>query len=114
MKSFSVMIALLVMLVSGTVFAGDSTGKVTRIMVHQAGSSGVGAVVMFTAGTMTDKAACSTQANQWAISLEGNKGKAMYAMLLAAKAQGTTVGVRGSGDCNDWSDRERPIYIWVD
>lgn len=35
----------------------------------------------------------------------------MYSLLLMAYAANLDVYVSGKGDCDDWGDRERPVYI---
>jgi hypothetical protein len=56
---------------------------------------------------------CTVTPTDWAFDSSTDNGKAMYAMLLSAAAQGKQVYVRGSGDCKDWSDRERPMFIRI-
>lgn len=84
--------------------AGSSNGVVSQILVQDV-------YVMFVAGDHAAKPACSTQGEAWAFNSSTPGGKAMYALLLSANAQGKTVNVLGSGNCNDWGDREMPTYI---
>lgn len=88
-------------------WAGDSSGKVQHIMVHK------GDVVMFSAGIHNNKPSCSTVGEHWALSLSTENGKAMYAMLLSATAQGKTINVKGEDVCNAWGDRESPKYMSI-
>ena len=93
---------------SGVAYAGSSAGTVGGIMPH------VGDIVIFTAGTHQSKPTCSASAgDDWALSLSTQTGKAMYAALLLAKAQGKTVTVVGDNVCSAWADREAPRYILV-
>ena len=107
MKIFCVVIAL-VSFMSASAVAGDSSGKVTHLMAYS------GNVVMFAAGQHNNPPPCSTVGNHWALSLNSETGKAMYAMLLSAAAQGHTVNVFGENACSAWGDRESPMYMWVD
>jgi hypothetical protein len=87
--------------------AGSSVGVVTRIYAHS------GDVILFSAGSHQGKPACSTAADEWAFSLSTQSGKAMYALLLTAYAQGKQVAVVGTGTCSAWGDRESPVYIYI-
>jgi hypothetical protein len=87
--------------------AGSSSGIVAVIYAHE------GDVVMFVACSHQGRPACSTIGNDWAISLATPTGKAMYAMLLSAQAQGKPVNVVGTDTCSAYGDREAPRYISV-
>lgn len=87
--------------------AGSSTGTVAQILVV------TGDVVTFSAGSHQGKSACSTTADDWAFSLTTASGKAMYALLLSAQAQGKSIGVVGTQACTAWPDRETPQYIYL-
>ena len=63
-------------------FAGTSNGEVTIVYAR------AGDVVFFSAGSHPNKPACSNAADEWAFSLSTPAGKAMFATLLAAQAQG--------------------------
>ncbi|MDW6091674.1 hypothetical protein [Vibrio rhizosphaerae] len=111
MKKLTLSNILLGSLLSFTAFAGTGTGTITQVIVHR-DNSGHG-VVMFTTQGNTDKAPCSTVANEWAFSLSNELGKAMYSLVLSAQAQAKPVEVKGMHQCNDWGDRETPLYIAV-
>lgn len=99
-------LTLILMLVGcGFAVAGDGSGRVTTIMVHE------GDVMFFALDTHMGAPACNPN-GQWAVSLASQKGRAMYAMLLSAQARSAPVYVKGAGDCADWGDRERPLYMW--
>lgn len=87
--------------------AGSSNGAVSRLLVNSSNT------VMFTAGSVANKPACSTVPNSWAFSLTTPSGKAMYALLLTAYAQGKQVVVEGTGTCSAWGDSETPLYIYI-
>ncbi|MFT4929090.1 MAG: hypothetical protein ACI8WB_005220 [Phenylobacterium sp.] len=87
--------------------AGSGVGKVKHLMVHE------GDVVMFSTGPRTEMAECSTVGDDWMLSIATEKGKAMYAMLLASAAQGLTVSVQGHGACNVWPGRESVKFMSV-
>ncbi|SJN57532.1 hypothetical protein VR7878_02362 [Vibrio ruber DSM 16370] len=78
MKKLTLSSILLGSLLSFTAFAGTGTGTITQVIVHR-DNSGHG-VVMFTTQGNTDKAPCSTVANEWAFSLSNELGKAMYSL----------------------------------
>jgi hypothetical protein len=82
---------------------------VTRVFAH------VGDVAMFAAGPHNNPPACSlNNGDEWAITLATATGRAMFATLLAAQAQGKPVIVVGSGKCDAWGDRESANYIVLD
>jgi hypothetical protein len=87
--------------------AGTSSGPVTEL---KAISSTTPNIVVFVAGSHAGKPGCSTVADEWALSLATEGGRAQYALLLAASAMGRTVTVMGTGSCT-WPDREAPSYI---
>lgn len=103
---------VIVALLSFSVFvspahAGRSAGQVTQIIAHE------GDVVMFSSGFHQDKPLCSTVGEDWALSLSTQAGKAMYALVLSAHAQGKPINVIGSGTCAAWGDREAPRYVYI-
>ncbi|MGH8602101.1 MAG: hypothetical protein ACREXR_04790 [Gammaproteobacteria bacterium] len=86
--------------------AGNGSGKVVHLIAH------AGDIVMFKLDeSHTGKPACSS--NEWALSLSTHSGRAMYALLLSAHSQGKRVVVQGADACSAWSDREAPIYIYM-
>ncbi|WP_425628143.1 hypothetical protein [Vibrio neptunius] len=101
-------------LTSPIVIAGEGSGTISRIYVHEKNMSyeAPNGVVMFKVTTHTN-APAECPSEEWAFSLETEVGKAMYSLLLSAAAQKQSVVVKGSGDCGDWKDRERPYYIYV-
>lgn len=100
---------VLLVLFSQFVQAGSSPGgQVEFILVHS------GDVVMFSVGEHINKPECSTVGNEWALSLTTEKGRAMYAMLMASAAQRLPVSVMGENACNAWGDRESPYYMVID
>lgn len=105
MNRFFETIALFAVFTAGSANAGSSTGLVTALKVH------TGDVVMFAAGSIGQRAACGVAGDEWAISLNTPTGKAIYALLLSANAQGKQVLVTGSNACNAWSDRETPYWV---
>ena len=95
---------LLCLLMGEPVFAGGSVGTVNLLLPISANTEGV--VFLTTSpSTHTNKPLCSSQGDEWALSL-ANGGKAIYAMLLSAQAQGLKIQVYGTGNCNVWGDRE--------
>ena len=93
-------------------WAGSSVGLVTAPMVHD------GDVLMFGAGPHENRPACvgiPQGGATWAVSLRTEKGKAMMSLLLTAHAQKKRVHVQGfvQPHCNDWGDRETPLYAVI-
>jgi hypothetical protein len=108
LSMFRVAVAMTLSLVGVGAEAGSSSGRIIVLMAH------VHDIVIFeTAGDHADRPACSLGSNQWALSLSTLTGRAMYALLLSAQAQGKEVHVMGSGLCDAWGDRERPLYIFM-
>ncbi|MBI3560770.1 MAG: hypothetical protein HY080_03545 [Gammaproteobacteria bacterium] len=89
------------------VLASGSTGTVDAMTAH------TGDAILFSAGTHTGKPTCSTAGEEWAITLSTSAGKAMYALLLSAQAQGKTVTVVGAGSCSVWPDRETVLRVSI-
>jgi hypothetical protein len=105
-RLMSALVAVLALVQSPCVQAGNSNGPVTKIYAH------ANDIVIFAAGTHNEQPACS--GNEWALSLTTPTGKAMYALLLLAYAQGKPVSVVGTSACTAWPDRETPVYITLD
>ena len=102
---------MIFMFMSSSVFAGNGSGKVTRIYAHPK-HNGAG-VIMFAVQNHTNPPS-DCPSHEWAFDANTDHGKAMYSLLLSAAAQGKPVTVIGAGDCKAWSDRERPSWIMVD
>ena len=93
--------------VTSLAHAGTSSGLVTVLYVHS------GDAVMFGAGPINNRLACSIAGDEWAFSLTTPTGRAMYALLLSAQAQGKAISVKGNGQCSAWQDREEPFVIYM-
>ncbi|WP_420009671.1 hypothetical protein [Xanthomonas sacchari] len=111
---------VLLLLVSPSGRCGTGSGKITAIYAHEKVVNGVDrGVILFTMETRDGSPAanattgCAVAPTDWAFETLSDHGKAMYAMLLSAASQGKPVFVQGSGDCKDWSDRERPMFIKI-
>jgi hypothetical protein len=98
-------LSFLLISIFGVAHAGSSYGKITTIYAH------TGDVILFGAGTHAGKPACSTVGDEWSISLATAAGRAMYALLLSAQAQGKAVTAMGANTCSAWGDRETPYFI---
>ena len=90
---------------ASSAMAGSSVGTVTKIWAHERD------VVMFAAGLHSGEPSCRTKSDEWSVSLATASGKAMYALLLTAQAQGGSITVEGTQACTAWSDRETVRYI---
>lgn len=107
------LVAALIAMPFSSSIAGEGSGKVGLIIAHQKIVNGTnGGVIMFEV-TNHDNPPSSCPGHEWAFDANDPHGKAMYALLLSASAQGKDVAVHGSGDCGAWPDRERPLYIWM-
>ena len=109
-RFFNLTIILASLLLSTSALAGGGSGKVTNIGVHKYD------VVMFSVETNTTTASCVSapaHIGVWAFSLKTETGRAMYSLLLSAQAQGLSVTVWGTGDCDAWGDREEAYYVVV-
>lgn len=106
---------LLPLLYSASALPGSITGKVSSVLAHSDGGNGHGVFMFMVEGSKEGNPSCSTVAdgNSWAMSLEKEFGRSMYALVLAAHAQGKSVFVEGRGHCNTWSNREEPHYIII-
>lgn len=106
MKNLTFIFTLI--LISFATTSGETpSGLIRQIMVHS------GDIVIFNAGEHSNKPECSTVGSDWALSLSSEKGKAMYALLLSASAQGLPITVIGENACNAWGDRESPHYMLI-
>jgi hypothetical protein len=105
----AVLVALILGLCSFSALAGSGAGTVTVLRAHSSD------IIMFKlSGGHVGKPACATAtSDSWALSLTTHTGRAMYALLLSAQAQGKGVQVSGTGDCSAWPDREAPIWIYI-
>ncbi len=108
-----VLFLLLMILVPTIAHSGTASGKLTQVLAHTGGGNGAGVFMFLMDGERTDPPICSTVAGgkAWALSLEKESGRAMYALALSAAAQGKSVFVYGAGNCDSWGDREQPIYM---
>jgi hypothetical protein len=88
--------------------AGEGSGRITQIM-----PGATNGAVLFTTEIHSNKPACSTQGNEWALSVNTEGGRAMYAALLQAAATGQRIWVTGKNDCSVWGDREAPLWIII-
>lgn len=90
--------------------AGQSQGVVNTLMIYDG-------VVIFSIGSPvqnhTNKPACSTIGEEWAVSLSTDAGRAIYAALLTALTTGQTVTIGGTGSCGAWSDREEARSLLI-
>jgi hypothetical protein len=97
---------ILSLILPGAAFSGAGDGKVTLLMPGNG-------VVIFKIESHINKPACSTQGDDWALSLATDAGRAQYALLLSAQAQGRSVWVTGANNCAAWGDREAPSWVFV-
>lgn len=95
--------------VAGAAHAGEQTGSVDYLLVRQAD----GLTYFTVQGVATGKPACATQ-GYWMIANENSTaGKAILALVTAAKAAGQTIRVTGSNTCTRWSDGEDVASVQV-
>ena len=120
MRSICKLIFMGLLLIPSFGYCGIGSGRITAIYAHEKVVNGIDkGVVMFSMegrdGSPAANATtgCTAAATDWAFDSSSDHGKAMYALLLSAATQGKPVFVKGSGDCRDWSDRERPLFIRI-
>jgi hypothetical protein len=104
-------IILTITFFSSTVFAaGDSSGYVTRTLVHDQG------FYTFFVGVHNNKPSCASTAHDaWAIDIKTPGGKGMLAILMLAYSTGKTVVITGTGTCdNIWGERENARAVELD
>jgi hypothetical protein len=111
MKKFILVLGLL--LLPSLTVAGEAKGKITQVLAHTYGGNGAGVFMFVLDGVRSNIPDCSTIAGgkAWAMSLENESGRAMYALALTAYSQGKIVYVHGDGTCSSWGDRENPVYM---
>lgn len=99
---------LAVSLLGGTMIAqaGTASGKVISAVATRA------SLFAFYVGPIAGRASC-TPIDEWAIDNSQPGGRAMIATILAAWAQGLTVDVQGTGNCDAWGDRESAAFVSV-
>jgi hypothetical protein len=104
----SIMIAATVALLSSSPFAcaGSASGKVLNVTATRS------VLWAFSVGGIVGRAACGAS-NEFAIDNNSAGGKAMIATVLAAQAQGLTLNVMGTGNCDVWGDRESAATVWA-
>lgn len=86
--------------------AGSSSGPVEALTVNTLSK------VFFAAGTRAGAPGCATNP-QWALDATTAEGKAMYAMILTAKALEKNVTVTGNNTCSVQPDRETVQFMQV-
>jgi hypothetical protein len=99
-------IAVLILLLSSNVYAGTSTGKITILGVNKYDQA------LVFAGEITDAPECSSW-GRFVADLSTNHGRAMYSMMLTARAQGKQIRIVGQNICNVRVDAESIQYIEV-
>ena len=109
MKKF--LFVLTISIFSPHVLAGGGSGKISLLFVH-ANSNGDG-IILFSTSSNSNKAACSLADGKrgWAFKVDSPLGQAMYSLLLTAITMNREILIIGTGNCENWSDREKPLYI---
>lgn len=92
---------------SMTAVAGWSSGQIKTILITKNN------MLFFESGIKNQPPNCQTVPNQWAIDLSTASGKAIYALILSAQAQGKEIVVVGQNFCTVWPDRESIDYLWI-
>lgn len=89
-------------------YAGTQTGKVTQILVNDAGVH-----YFYLEGAASGKPSCATL-TYWMIKDENSTaGKSQFSILLTAQASGRPVYVVGKNTCTRWSDGEDVSFISI-
>lgn len=108
-NAFLGLITMLSLTATSTSFAGYGGGKILTIIADQ------GAIQIRTE-THNAPPACATIQDglaEWSISTTTHEGRAKYALILMAYAQGKPVNIHGANQCSVWPDRESIQFINV-
>ena len=65
-----------------------------------------------TSGARTGAPACATAA-RWVINMSSSGGQIIASTVLTAYAQGKAVSVSGTGTCQEWSDTESVLNVFL-
>lgn len=104
-----IVVSIFLSATNGALALGNSTGQVTVPVI-----GATYGVFMFKAGTPAGQPACVQVPSQpWVLNVKTDGGKATYALLLSAQAQGKTVSVSGTGVCDVWGDRETVDAVMI-
>ncbi|RYY75042.1 MAG: hypothetical protein EOO52_12090 [Gammaproteobacteria bacterium] len=86
---------------SGSVFAGETTGKVNLLYVH-----GYNDFILFSMISAQPGFASCAVTGRYAISTSTQQGKNIFSTILAAKAANLTITVSGKSTCTTHGDAE--------
>jgi hypothetical protein len=95
-------------MISGSVYAGATEGKVGAVFVHVFND----AVVFGMQPTSSGFASCATS-SRYAVTTSAQQGRNVLSTILAAKAANQTIQVVGKGTCAVNPDAEDVNYIVV-
>lgn len=110
LKNLFTLLSILAVFVSLQSFAGEQTGKISKIIVRA--SDNLHYFIL--EGGSVNKPACAL-ATYWMIKDESSAaGKTQISMLLSAHAQQKTIRVVGTDTCTRWSDGEDVNVIFLD
>ena len=99
---------LLSLFISSAIQAGNTTGKIGTVFVHEYNS-----IVLFNmASSSQGMTGCATT-KRYSINTDTQAGKNLFSAILAAKAAAQTVTVIGKNVCELHGDAENIQYIYI-
>jgi hypothetical protein len=111
MKKYFLMVKIILsafaLFYSTTAVAGWTSGQIKSIVITKNN------ILIFDSGIKNQPPNCQTVPNQWVVDLNTAGGKAIYALILSAQAQGKEVIVVGQNSCAVWPDRETVDHLWI-
>jgi hypothetical protein len=107
-RCFNALMGLVFALCANAVWASESGGRITYLLVRDAD----GLIYFEVDGPRSAKPACAANHNYFMVRDENSAtGKRTYALLLSAFLSGRTVDVGGTGTCTRWPDGEDVAYV---
>ena len=107
MKFLYVLFAILLAL-SPSVFAGNTTGKIHTVWVHNYND-----FVLFSLESTQPSFTTCAVTGRYVVSTSTQQGKNILSTVLAAKAAGQTVSVMGKNTCTTHGDAEDVFAISI-
>jgi len=103
-KTILLIASLIAVTLSASAYAGSSRGTVENVTVN------ILSRVFFEAGTPVNQPTCAQQVS-WALDASTPEGRAMYALILTAQANGNEIIVTGNNLCGVQADRETVQFM---
>jgi len=101
-------VILALTLSTSNAFAGDTSGKITNILIN---SSRPNVAMLQVEGANSNTPSCQSGIWEYAIDISNETGKAMYSLALTSYAAGKTVFVHGTDSCTYTNSLENIGYL---